>query len=305
MKIIDAKGVSIRYITGDFKNIGLKEYVLRRLQGKYTVNEFWADRDVTFSLENGDMMGIIGTNGAGKSTLLKAISGIMIPTEGKVRTRGTIAALLELTSGFDGDLTVRENTYLRGALLGYTRKFMDEMYDQIIEFAELQDFQDRPFKQLSSGMKSRLAFSIACLVKPDIIILDEVLSVGDGAFRKKSRDKMMEILQSGVTGILVSHSVGQVRDMCNKILWLDHGKQVAFGDDVQMLCDAYEQFMATKVLPESEEEIRAAAEAWREAKAAAAAAKKAEEEAAAAAVLQAAKDALAAEAAAAGNKPAV
>lgn len=305
MKIIDAKGVSIRYITGDFKNIGLKEYVLRRLQGKYTVNEFWADRDVTFSLENGDMMGIIGTNGAGKSTLLKAISGIMIPTEGKVRTRGTIAALLELTSGFDGDLTVRENTYLRGALLGYTRKFMDEMYEQIIEFAELQDFQDRPFKQLSSGMKSRLAFSIACLVKPDIIILDEVLSVGDGAFRKKSRDKMMEILQSGVTGILVSHSVGQVRDMCNKILWLDHGKQVAFGDDVQMLCDAYEQFMATKVLPEGEEEIRAAAMAWREAKAAAAAAKKAEEEAAAAAVLQAAKDALAAEAAAAGNKPAV
>ena len=305
MKIIDAKGVSIRYITGDFKNIGLKEYVLRRLQGKYTVNEFWADRDVTFSLENGDMMGIIGTNGAGKSTLLKAISGIMVPTEGSVRTRGTIAALLELTSGFDGDLTVRENTYLRGALLGYTRKFMDEMYDQIIEFAELQDFQDRPFKQLSSGMKSRLAFSIACLVKPDIIILDEVLSVGDGAFRKKSRDKMMEILQSGVTGILVSHSVGQVRDMCNKILWLDHGKQVAFGDDVQMLCDAYEQFMATKVLPEGEEEIRAAAEAWREAKAAAAAAKKAEEEAAAAAVLQAAKDALAAEAAAAGNKPAV
>lgn len=261
--IIEAQGVSIRYITGDFKNIGLKEYVLRRLQGKYTVNEFWADRDITFSLEKGDMMGIIGTNGAGKSTLLKAISGIMKPTEGKVRTRGTIAALLELTSGFDGDLTVKENTYLRGALLGYTRKFMDEMYDQIIDFAELQEFQDRPFKQLSSGMKSRLAFSIACLVNPDIIILDEVLSVGDGAFRKKSYDKMQEILQSGVTGILVSHSVGQVRDMCNKILWLDHGKQVAFGSDVQMLCDAYEQFMATKKLPQNEEEIRAAAEAWR------------------------------------------
>ena len=263
MKIIDAKGVSIRYITGDFKNIGLKEYVLRRLQGKYTVNEFWADRDVTFSLEKGDMMGIIGTNGAGKSTLLKAISGIMIPTEGKVRTRGTIAALLELTSGFDGDLTVRENTYLRGALLGYTRKFMDEMYEQIIEFAELQEFQDRPFKQLSSGMKSRLAFSIACLVNPDIIILDEVLSVGDGAFRKKSYDKMQEILKSGVTGILVSHSVSQVRQMCNKILWLDHGKQVAFGSDVALLCDAYEHFMATKILPEGEEQILAAAEAWR------------------------------------------
>ena len=262
MNVIEAKDVSIRYITGDFKNIGLKEYVLRRIQGKYTVNEFWADRDITFSLEKGDMLGIIGTNGAGKSTLLKAISGIMKPTEGKVRTRGTIAALLELTSGFDGDLTVKENTYLRGALLGYTRKFMDEMYDQIIDFAELQEFQDRPFKQLSSGMKSRLAFSIACLVEPDILILDEVLSVGDGAFRKKSYDKMQEILQSGVTGILVSHSVGQVRDMCNKILWLDHGKQVAFGDDVQMLCDAYEQFMTSKKLPQNEDEIRAAAEAW-------------------------------------------
>ena len=269
MKIIDAKGVSIRYITGDFKNIGLKEYVLRHLQGKYTVNEFWADRDITFSLEKGDMLGIIGTNGAGKSTLLKAISGIMIPTEGRVRTRGTIAALLELTSGFDGELTVRENTYLGGALLGYTRKFMDDMYDKIIDFAELQDFQDRPFKQLSSGMKSRLAFSIACLVNPDILILDEVLSVGDGAFRKKSYDKMQEILKSGVTGILVSHSVGQVREMCNKILWLDHGKQVAFGSDVKTLCDAYEQFMATKDLPEGEEEILAAAQAWRDRKAAA------------------------------------
>ena len=262
MNIIEAQGVSIRYITGDFKNIGLKEYVLRRLQGKYTVHEFWADRDVTFSLEKGDMLGIIGTNGAGKSTLLKAISGIMKPTEGKVKVKGTIAALLELTSGFDGDLTVKENTYLRGALLGYTRKFMDEMYDRIIDFAELQEFQDRPFKQLSSGMKSRLAFSIACLVNPDIIILDEVLSVGDGAFRKKSYDKMQEILQSGVTGILVSHSVGQVRDMCNKILWLDHGKQIAFGSDVNKLCDAYEQFMATKKLPQNEDEIRAAAEAW-------------------------------------------
>ena len=263
MNVIEAKDVSIRYITGDFKNIGLKEYVLRRLQGKYTVNEFWADRDITFTLEKGDMLGIIGTNGAGKSTLLKAISGIRIPTEGKVRTRGTIAALLELTSGFDGDLTVKENTYLRGALLGYTRKFMDDMYDKIIDFAELQEFQDRPFKQLSSGMKSRLAFSIACLVNPDIIILDEVLSVGDGAFRKKSYDKMQEILKSGVTGILVSHSVSQVRQMCNKILWLDHGKQVAFGSNVSLLCDAYEHFMATKILPEGEEQILAAAEAWR------------------------------------------
>ena len=251
MAIIRADGVSIRYMTGDFKDIGLKEYVVRRLQGKYHVTEFWADWDVSFSLERGDMLGIIGTNGAGKSTLLKAVSGIMVPTRGHMEINGTIAALLELASGFDPDLTVRENTYLRGAMLGYTRKFMDEMYDSIIDFAELQDFQERPFKQLSSGMKSRLAFSIACLVNPDILILDEVLSVGDGAFRKKSGNKMKQILSSGVTGILVSHSVEQVREMCNKILWLDHGKQVYFGDETETICNAYEEFLITRKLPES------------------------------------------------------
>lgn len=251
MAMIRADGVSIRYMTGDFKDIGLKEYVVRRLQGKYHVTEFWADWDVSFWLERGDMLGIIGTNGAGKSTLLKAVSGIMVPTRGRMEINGTVAALLELGSGFDPDLTVRENTYLRGAMLGYTRKFMDEMYDSIIEFAELQDFQERPFKQLSSGMKSRLAFSIACLVNPDILILDEVLSVGDGAFRKKSGNKMKQILSSGVTGILVSHSVEQVREMCNKILWLDHGKQVYFGDETETVCNAYEEFLITRKLPES------------------------------------------------------
>ena len=251
MAIIRADGVSIRYMTGDFKDIGLKEYVVRRLQGKYKVTEFWADWDVSFSLEKGDMLGIIGSNGAGKSTLLKAVSGIMVPTRGHMEINGTVAALMELASGFDPDLTVRENTYLRGAMLGYTRKFMDEMYDSIIEFAELQDFQERPFKQLSSGMKSRLAFSIACLVNPDILILDEVLSVGDGAFRKKSGNKMKQILSSGVTGILVSHSVEQVREMCNKILWLDHGKQVYFGDETETVCNAYEEFLITRKLPES------------------------------------------------------
>ena len=245
MPIIRAEGVSIRYITGDFKDIGLKEYVLRKLTGNYQVKEFWADWDVTFELEKGDMLGIVGTNGAGKSTLLKAISGIMVPTRGKIQTNGTVAALLELTSGFDGDLTVRENTYLRGALLGYTRAFMDQMYDEIISFAELQDFQERPFKQLSSGMKSRLAFSIASLVNPDILILDEVLSVGDGSFRQKSGNKMREILANGATGILVSHSIDQVRELCNKVLWLDHGKQMDFGE-TQEVCDRYEAFMQRK-----------------------------------------------------------
>lgn len=246
MKILEVNDVSIRYITGDFKDIGLKEYVVRKIKGNYKVNEFWADRHINFSLDEGDMLGIIGTNGAGKSTLLKAISGIMEPTEGYVKRRGKIAALLELASGFDGDLTVKENTYLRGAMLGYTRKFMNETYEQIIEFAELKEFEDRPFKQLSSGMKSRLAFSIASLVEPEILILDEVLSVGDGAFRNKSESKMKEIIRSGATTILVSHSLAQVRSMCNKILWIHKGNQIEFGDDVQGICDRYQEFLDGK-----------------------------------------------------------
>lgn len=243
MSILEVRDVSIRYLTGDFKEIGLKEYVLRKLKKNYHIKEFWADRHISFSLEKGDMLGIIGTNGAGKSTLLKVISGIMEPTEGYVVRKGTIAALLELGSGFDGELTVRENTYLRGAMLGYTRKFMDETYNHIISFAELEEFQDRPFKQLSSGMKSRLAFSIASLVRPDILILDEVLSVGDGAFKVKSHEKMKEILSSGATSILVSHSIAQVREMCNKVLWIHKGEQIDFGEDVNGICDRYEAFL--------------------------------------------------------------
>lgn len=246
MSVLEVKKVSIRYMTGDFKDIGLKEYVLRRIRRDYHVQEFWADKDITFSLEKGDMLGIIGTNGAGKSTLLKVVTGIMEPTEGSVKRNGTIAALLELGSGFDKDLTVRENTYLRGAMLGYTRKFMDDAYDEIIDFAELREFQDRPFKQLSSGMKSRLAFSIASLVSPDILILDEVLSVGDGAFRVKSETKMREIIQSGATTILVSHSLQQVREICNKVLWLDHGQQIAFGN-TDIICGLYQRFLDKKI----------------------------------------------------------
>ena len=263
-EVIRAENVSIRYIMGDFKDIGLKEYVMRHLTRNYHVKEFWADKDVSFSLEKGDMLGIIGTNGAGKSTLLKAISEIMVPTEGRIQVNGKVAALLELSSGFDPDLTVKENAYLRGALLGYTRDFMNRMYDKIIAFAELQNFQDRPFKQLSSGMKSRLAFSIACLVEPDILILDEVLSVGDGAFRKKSEKKMKEILKGGVTAILVSHSLEQVREMSNKILWLDHGRQVCFSEDISTVCDAYAEFLITGKLPKNVADIQKLAEDYRE-----------------------------------------
>ena len=244
--VLECRDVSIRYWTGDFKNIGLKEWLMRRLTGNYKVREFWADRNVSFTLSRGDMLGIIGTNGAGKTTLLKAVSGIMEPTRGRIVRRGDMAALLELASGFDGDLTVKENAYLRGAMLGYTRAFMDETYPYIIDFSELKEYEDRPFRQLSSGMKSRLAFAIASLVKPDILILDEVLAVGDGAFRMKSEAKMREILGGGTTTILVTHSVQQVRALCNKVLWLHKGRQVVFTGDVEGACDCYEEFLAKK-----------------------------------------------------------
>lgn len=240
--MLKAENVAIRYITGDFKDIGLKEYTMRRFTGNYQVKEFMAVDGVSFELNEGDMLGIVGANGAGKSTLLKAVAGIMEPTRGKITANGDIAALLELGSGFDGDLTVKENAYLRGAMLGYTKEFMDATYEQIIDFAELREFENRPFKQLSSGMKSRLAFSIASLVKPDILILDEVLSVGDGAFQEKSARKMREIISQGATTILVSHSLEQIRELCNKVLWLDHGRQVAFGDSAE-ICDKYEAFL--------------------------------------------------------------
>ncbi len=260
--VIICDDVSIRYKTGDFKTMGLKDYVLRHLKGTYEVHEFWADKHINFSINKGDMLGIIGTNGAGKSTLLKAVSGILKPAEGTLKVKGSIAALLELSSGFDGDLTVRENTYLRGAMLGYTRAFMDEKYDEIISFAELEKFQDNTFNQLSSGMKSRLAFSIACLVRPEILILDEVLSVGDGSFKRKSSQKMREILDEGITGVLVSHSITQVRELCNKILWIDHGNQICFSDDVKYICNAYEEFLTTNKLPKNDLDIQKLAESF-------------------------------------------
>ncbi|MGI6238224.1 MAG: ABC transporter ATP-binding protein [Christensenellales bacterium] len=248
---IEVRDIKVEYLIGDVKDIGLKDYIIRKLQGKDDRRYFKALDGVSFDLGEGDFCGVIGTNGAGKSTLMKVLSGIMRPSAGSVRVEGNVAALLELGSGFDGDMTVRENAYLRGAMLGYTEKYMNALYDDIIRFAELEEFQNTAFKKLSSGMKSRLAFSIACLVDPDILILDEVLAVGDAGFRKKSERKMMDIIEGGAITLLVSHSLAQVQSLCNKALWIEKGQQILFGD-ADDVCPHYDAYIKSggKTLPE-------------------------------------------------------
>lgn len=240
--VVDVKDVAIRYRVGDFRNIGLKEYLAQKIRRTYDAKDFWAVDGVSFELDKGDFLGIIGTNGSGKTTLLKAVSGVIRPAKGTIDTDGQISALLALGTGFDDDLTVEENIFLRGAILGYTEDFLYEKYSEIIEFSGLQEFEGYRLRQLSSGMKSRMAFSIASLINPDILILDEVLAVGDGAFRQKSEDKMMEIIRNGTTTLFVSHSIPQVRKLSNKVLWLNKGKQMAFGD-TKNVCDEYESFL--------------------------------------------------------------
>lgn len=242
--VIDVKNVTVQYTISNFREIGLKEYLIKKVKRDIKTEQFTAVDNVSFSLDKGDFLGIIGTNGAGKSTLLKVISGIMKPAKGSVTVNGKIAALLELGSGFDPDLTIKENVFLRGAMLGYTKEFVTEKYKDILEYAELTEFENRAFKQLSSGMKSRLAFSISCLMEPEILILDEVLSVGDAAFRAKSEATMMNIIKNGCCTLFVSHSLPQVRRLCNKVLWLDKGKQIAFGD-VNTVCDKYDRYIRT------------------------------------------------------------
>ena len=240
--MIGVNNVSVKYIMGDFKDIGIKEYLIKKIKGQVLVNEFWALNNVSFYVKKGTLLGIIGSNGSGKSTILKVLSGIMPPTKGEVKVNGSVAALLELGAGFDGDLTVKENIYLRGALLGYTREFVNEEYKNIIEFSELDNFEDVAFKKLSSGMKSRLAFSLASRVSPDILILDEVLSVGDMAFRKKSENRMREMMSGGTTTILVSHSMTKIREMCTQVLWLEKGEMRSIGD-TKKICDEYEEYV--------------------------------------------------------------
>ena len=208
----------------------LKEYVIKMLKGQISYNEFWALKDICFSLEKGDRLGILGLNGAGKSTLLKVIAGVLKATEGNVTVKGRIVPLLELGAGFDKQYTGAENIYLYGSVLGYSKEFLESKYDEIVEFSGLGDFIDVPIKNYSSGMKSRLGFSIATIVEPDILILDEVLSVGDARFRKKSEKKIMGMFDKGVTVLFVSHSLEQVQRLCNKAILLEKGRIIAQGD---------------------------------------------------------------------------
>lgn len=201
-------------------------------------DDFWALKNVSFTVDKGEVVGLIGSNGAGKSTLLKVVSGVMKPTSGKVTVQGVISPMIELGAGFDGNLTARENIYLNGAILGYSKKFLDEKFEEIVDFSELRDFLDVPVKNFSSGMTAKLAFSIATIVNPEILIVDEILSVGDIKFQEKSKHKMMEMIKGGTTVLYVSHSLESIKDLCTKVVWLEHGKVVKIGD-TKKICDAY------------------------------------------------------------------
>lgn len=228
--IIKVENVGMKFNLSKEKVDSLKDWVIKSIKGEISYNEFWALRDINITLKKGDRLGILGLNGAGKSTLLKVIVGVFKPTEGKVTKHGNIAPLLELGAGFDPQYTGRENIFLYGSVLGLSRKFIEEKYDEIVKFSELEEFIDVPLKNYSSGMKARLGFAIATIVEPDILILDEVLSVGDAKFRKKSEKKVMSMFDKGVTVLFVSHSIEQVKTLCNKAILLEKGRIIASGD---------------------------------------------------------------------------
>lgn len=218
----------------------IKEYMVQMLRGKLQYNEFEALKNVSFDVNRGEVVGLIGHNGAGKSTMLKVISGILKPTEGSVVVRGNIAPMLELGSGFDMDMTGRENIFLNGAILGYSEEFLRRKCEEIIAFSEIEQFMDMPLRNYSSGMIARLAFSIATVVEPEILIVDEVLSVGDADFQEKSRKRMLELMSGGTTVLFVSHILPQIREMCSRVLWVEHGEVQMFGD-AQTVCGLYTQ----------------------------------------------------------------
>ena len=236
--------IEIKNATMDFRleqesTNSLKEFLLKLARGKLKYDHFRAVDGVSADIKRGEVCGIIGRNGAGKSTLLKMIAGVLTPTSGSIKINGNIAPMLELGAGFDMDLTAKENIYLNGAILGYSKEFINERFDDIVEFAELREFINQPVRTFSSGMMMRLAFSIATQVAPEILIVDEILSVGDSHFKQKSEGRMREMMSGGTTVLMVSHVLGQIRSMCDKVIWLDHGRVVMYGD-TKTVCDAYE-----------------------------------------------------------------
>lgn len=244
MNMIEVNGISMRFNLATEKTESLKEYFVKLATGKLMFDEFYALKNVSFSVKKGESMGILGANGSGKSTLLKVISGIYPPSQGHVSVQGSIAPLIELGAGFDPDLTARENVFLNGAVMGFEKAFVYEKYDEIVEFSELKDFMDVPVKNFSSGMNARLGFSIATLVKPDVLIVDEVLGVGDAAFQKKCESKMQELREGGTTMLFVSHSAKQVMQVCNRAIWLKRGQLVMEGD-CKEVCAAYQKWGET------------------------------------------------------------
>ncbi|MEG0798897.1 MAG: ABC transporter ATP-binding protein [Bacilli bacterium] len=246
--MIKVNNVSMKFNLGIEKNFSLKQFFVDMFnfkKKKHTKEDFWALKDIDFEVKKGEVVGFIGSNGAGKSTLLKVVAGVMKPTKGKVLVGGNICPMIELGAGFDMDLTARENIYLNGAVLGYTKKFLDEKFDDIVEFSELQEFLDVPVRNFSSGMTARLAFSIATIVDPEILIVDEILSVGDIAFQAKSEAKMKSMIGGGTTVLFVSHSVQQIIKMCDKVVWLEHGIVQNIGL-TEKICNDYLNFMDKK-----------------------------------------------------------
>lgn len=241
--MIEVKDVSMKFNLGVEKNFSLKQFFVdffNPKKKKKPKQVFWALKNLNFEIKTGEVVGFIGNNGAGKSTLLKNVAGVMKPTNGKINIYGNVCPMIELGAGFDEELTARENIYLNGAVMGYSKELLDSKFQEIVDFSELQDFLDVPVKNFSSGMVARLAFSVATIVDPEILIVDEILSVGDIAFQQKSENKMKAMISGGTTVLYVSHSIESIRKLCDRVVWLEHGEVKMIGK-TKKVCDAYIQ----------------------------------------------------------------